>query len=103
PTRVGEAPRIGIEPNYSGLTTRNRAVTAATGNATFWISRQMGTNELTFRGNVPTRGTAAATVTIHDPPLTFGEIFADRLKQRGIRVDTVERAGGEDAFEEVQV
>lgn len=103
PTRVGEAPRITILPSFDALTTTNRAVTIARGDPTFDLSRKIGGNDLAFWGNVPMRGAAPAEVTLHDPPMTFGAIFAERLRRRGIEVGTVRRAGEADTFAGAQV
>jgi len=103
PTRVGEAPLIDIEPIFTGAAITNRAVTVAGTTATFWVSRRLGSNELTLRGNVPARGAGPATVTVHDPPMTFGQILSHRLSQRGIAVDAVERPNDDDIFTDAQV
>jgi D-alanyl-D-alanine carboxypeptidase/D-alanyl-D-alanine-endopeptidase (penicillin-binding protein 4) len=56
---------------------------------TAWISRRLGTNDLTFYGNVKHRYRAPVPVTLHDMATFFGELLAERLRQRGVEVDAV--------------
>lgn len=90
PTAGGLSPRITIAPRLPDMITRNLA---KTGNAdTFWIERRMGTNQLTFRGQVRARGGAPKQVTVHDPPMVFADVFALRLREAGIEVGRIDRA-----------
>ena len=94
PTSPGEPPRIRIMPSVPFLPIANRAQTGTAD--TFWVSRKIGTNDLTFWGKIKTRRTQAISTTIHDPPMLFGRVLADRLTREGIKVGTVVRPEYED-------
>ena len=90
--RVGVAPTIEMYPFFPALQdqTLNRARTGAADS--FVLDRQMGANRFIFRGTVKRRRESPFQVTVHDPPLFFGEYFRYRLERAGVRVDAVERA-----------
>ena len=90
----GDSPFVRMLPETNAVTTTNVAVT---GNAdTFWISRKLGTNELTYRGTVKHKRLKPVNVTVHDAPILFGKIFAERLFKAGIAVGEVRRPNSED-------
>ena len=91
PTRVGQAPTIDIFPPAPFFQTTNRAETG--GSDDFRLDRRLGTNQLIFAGTVKNRRHRPFQVTIHDPPMVFGQMLAHRLEQIGIRVDAVARPG----------
>ncbi len=101
PTVNGRSPRVTILPSAPFVTTRNRAVTADAD--TFWISRRMGTNELTFFGKVKHHRTEPIPVTMHDSPIVLGRWLADRLVKAGVRVDRVARPDDGEAFGDTRV
>ena len=62
--------------------------------STAWIQRSPEANDFTFRGSVAGRyrpENAPLEVTMHDPAMLTARILADRLRDRGITVTTVER------------
>jgi D-alanyl-D-alanine carboxypeptidase/D-alanyl-D-alanine-endopeptidase (penicillin-binding protein 4) len=52
----------------------------------FWINRAPTENMFTFSGNVKTAATSPVPVTLHNVPVFFGQVFADRLRSAGIPV-----------------
>jgi len=89
PTQLGESPRITVFPNIPTVKLRNRAVTGSTD--TFWISRKPASNQITFWGKVKHRASQPTNVTLHDPGMQFGQLFAQRLAQAGIQVQSIGR------------
>ncbi len=88
------APRTGrpaldiFQPMAGWIDLRNRA-TGRTGvhdKNDIWIARELGTNNLTFYGNVKHPYVAPVPVTLHDVPGFFAKLFADRLRAAGIDV-----------------
>ncbi len=61
----------------------------------FDVQRAYGTNVFTMRGNV-TRPMTPQEVTVHDMPTMFGRILAERLRNRGVRVESVRLANADD-------
>jgi D-alanyl-D-alanine carboxypeptidase/D-alanyl-D-alanine-endopeptidase (penicillin-binding protein 4) len=51
-----------------------------------WIARKRGSNVLTFHGNVKYAYRTPVPVTIHDMPLFFARLLAERLREAGIKV-----------------
>ncbi len=98
PTQVGHSPRIMLRPAakfISGLA-RNRSVTDR--RDTFWVSRKLNTNELTYRGKIRHKREKPVKVALHDPPLFMARLLAEQLRAAGVRVDHVDRAGPEEQF-----
>lgn len=89
PTSNGHRPVITIEPNDPPILLDNDA-TSGPRNA-FWASRKLGGNQIVLRGQVRHALTQPANVTIHDPPMFFGELLQRRLKAAGIEVGQVQR------------
>ena len=101
PTVTGESPHVQMVPHVPDLETFNRARTGKRNR--FGIDRTLDTNHFTFHGEVHRR-TAPHWVTVHDPPLLFGRILADRITQgTGIKVAMVDRATAEDRFANAKV
>lgn len=84
PTQSGMAPLLRISPESPFLRLSNRAVSGA--NDTFWISRSMGTNEMTFHGVVKYPRKTPENVTLNDPPNYLAMLLQYNLAQVGIRV-----------------
>jgi len=59
--------------------------------SSFWVARLPNSNNMTARGNVLTTHTTPVKVAFHDPPLFFGETFANLLRKNGIPVKAVRR------------
>ena len=90
PTSYGQAPVVALYPAEADriLATTNRATT---GNSeSFWVSRT-GEDAVTFHGSVKNRRSTPIQVTLPDPPLFFGKVFAQRLADRGVTVGGVAR------------
>ena len=87
-----------MRPKSQSLLSRatNRSSRAPEGkDSTAWIQRSPGANDFTFRGAVAGRyrpTNAPLELTMHDPPMVLAELLADRLRQRGIKVDEVRRS-----------
>lgn len=94
PTRAGESPRIDISPTVGFLSTSSRAVTGDSD--TFWISRKPQTNELTYWGQVKHDRSTPYRVTLHDPPLFFAQLLAERLERAGVIVASLNTPGRDD-------
>jgi D-alanyl-D-alanine carboxypeptidase/D-alanyl-D-alanine-endopeptidase (penicillin-binding protein 4) len=95
PTHIGQSPLVRIRPSVPFLTTFNRSVTDGAVDS-FYVTRRMGTNELTFWGKVKSRRTSPASVTIHDPPIFFVQVLSNRLIEAGIPVESCGRMGPDD-------
>ncbi len=51
-----------------------------------WVARRLGTNDLTFHGNVKGSYREPVPVTLHDMPTFFARLLADRLGKAGVEV-----------------
>ncbi len=89
PRKLGNTPRILLRPISPFVQTSNFAVTAA--KDSFWIDRKMGTNLFKFGGGVTSRRNEPLQVTVHDPPIYFAHLLADRLGKAGIPVAETRR------------
>jgi len=94
PTRPGQSPLVSILPVADFLNPSNRAVTG--GSDTFWVSRKLQTNELTYWGRVKSRRSTPYHVTIHDPPIFFTNLLADRLRKAGIEIQSIDKLHRDD-------
>lgn len=101
PTVAGQSPRVLIWPLVPAINITNRAMTG--GGDTFWVSRKAGTNDMVFYGKVKNRRTSPINVTIHDPPIFFGELMKHRLSQAGITVASIVRPESDDQLPQGQV
>jgi D-alanyl-D-alanine carboxypeptidase/D-alanyl-D-alanine-endopeptidase (penicillin-binding protein 4) len=96
PGPAGHSPLVTMRPDAPFIETLNRA---RTGNAdTFWVSRCLGSNHMTYRGEVKTRRTKPVNVTVDDPAMFFGQLLAHRLAQAGVAVDEVRRPAAMEEF-----
>lgn len=89
PTHSGLAPILRISPESPFLRLSNRAVSGASDS--FWISRRMETNEMTFRGVVKYPRQSPEYITLHDPPEYLAMLLQHNLAQVGIRVQHLYR------------
>ncbi len=101
PTRYGQAPIVRYMPIDPPVHIANRARSGQRND--FWVSRKVGTNDITLGGWVKHRYRAPVHVTIHDPPMLLGELLRDRLQAQGIVVDQVRRASNEERFEDARL
>lgn len=88
PSSLGETPAVTVKPYAPNISTTNAAKTGKAN--TFWVSRKVGSNQLGFHGLI-SHEIAPVPVTVHDPPMTFAAIFADRLARQGVTVAQVSR------------
>jgi D-alanyl-D-alanine carboxypeptidase/D-alanyl-D-alanine-endopeptidase (penicillin-binding protein 4) len=96
PGSAGHSPVVTMQPDSPFIETLNRA---RTGDAdTFWVSRPMGSNRMTYRGEVKTRRTKPVHVTIDDPAMYFGQLLAHRLTRAGIAVNELRRPAPMEEF-----
>jgi D-alanyl-D-alanine carboxypeptidase/D-alanyl-D-alanine-endopeptidase (penicillin-binding protein 4) len=90
PTSPGHRVNYTTIPPTQYATVRN---TCVTGNQNaIWLSREIGTNQIVLKGETPSRAQVPVAVTIHDPAMYAGTVFAEVLKRKGITVTgTVKR------------
>jgi D-alanyl-D-alanine carboxypeptidase/D-alanyl-D-alanine-endopeptidase (penicillin-binding protein 4) len=100
PTKPGQSPRIELFPPAPFVETINRAVTGKTDY--FTMDRRLGSNELIFGGSVRNRRTEPFQITIDNPPLFFGRLFANQLKAQGVTVGLVRCVGEQDQLPAVR-
>lgn len=82
PTGDGGSPRTTLVPDAPWIELANRARTDLSGANTAWISRPGPNDAMTLLGRVRTR--TEIQVSIHNPPMYAGRIFANELGKRGI-------------------
>jgi D-alanyl-D-alanine carboxypeptidase/D-alanyl-D-alanine-endopeptidase (penicillin-binding protein 4) len=89
--RPGARPSVALMEPQAELVISNKATSrrGVDDNDTVWIARRLGTNELTFYGNVKHPFRTPVPVTVHDMPMFFGGIIANRLRSAGIQVGSV--------------
>lgn len=88
--RPSQPPDISdVRPKAPWLKITNNATSNTSGKTehTPWIARKIGTNEMSFRGNVRFPSGTPCDVTIHDPPDFFARLLADRLRTAGLQVN----------------
>jgi D-alanyl-D-alanine carboxypeptidase/D-alanyl-D-alanine-endopeptidase (penicillin-binding protein 4) len=89
PTAAGQAPAVELFPPAPFIETINRA---RTGNTDFFtLDRRLGTNQIIYGGTVRNRPASPFQITIHDPPMVFGQVLTHRLRLKGIEVGEVVR------------
>ena len=87
-----------MKPKSQPLLSRstNKSSKAGKGkDSTAWIQRSPQANDFTFRGAVAGKYRPTNTpleLTMHDPPMVVAELLADRLQQRGVKVEEVGRS-----------
>jgi D-alanyl-D-alanine carboxypeptidase/D-alanyl-D-alanine-endopeptidase (penicillin-binding protein 4) len=97
--RPGQPPDIGdMRPRAPWLKITNNATSSTGGKSehTPWVARKIGTNEMSFRGNVRFASTSPVDVTLHDPPDFFARLLADRLQRCGVSVHIYRSANASD-------
>jgi len=102
---AGAAPGVRIEPEAPWIVLRNNARTVTSGQNSFWLTREHGSNDFALHGQISKPSGYAAEVTVHDPALFFARLLEARLRNAGVRVDSsrgtseVRRAGPGEAIE----
>jgi D-alanyl-D-alanine carboxypeptidase/D-alanyl-D-alanine-endopeptidase (penicillin-binding protein 4) len=84
PTSPGQIANYATIPPTQYVTVRNTCVTGSDNR--IWLSREIGTNQIILKGETPTRAQSPVAVTIHDPSMYAGTVFAEVLKRKGITV-----------------
>lgn len=82
PTAPGQPVGFSLDPPTQYVAVRNACITGSE-NAV-GLNREAGTNSILLHGQTPARGTATVSVTIHDPPLFAGTVFAETIRSAGI-------------------
>ena len=85
----GSRPDIRIfRPHAPWLEVINRGTTrqGPSDRDSAWVSRKLGTNDLTFYGNIKGSYKKPVPVTVHDMPSYFARLLADRLRIAGVDV-----------------
>ena len=101
PTESGQSPQIVIFPTTSSIYLINKAVTGKTDS--IWLTRESQTNKITVGGTVKHRRTSPLLVTMHDPPMVLGRIFAEHLNNVGVTVHQIDRPDKEDRLPQGKV
>jgi len=91
-SRAGTAPRVRTEPSAEWISLRNTARTVKKGRNTIWVARPRDSNRMTLHGNVKWATEKPVEVAMHDMPMLFGRLFADRLEEAGLGLPDVKRA-----------
>ncbi len=88
--RPGSRPSLAIfEPRTTSLRSFSNNATSRDGvhdDNTVWVARKLGTNDLTVYGNVKHAYTMPVPVAMHEMSWIFGDLLADRLRRKGLRV-----------------
>jgi serine-type D-Ala-D-Ala carboxypeptidase/endopeptidase (penicillin-binding protein 4) len=80
----GETVSYGTDPATRYVNVRNSCVRGSE-NA-IWLTRTLGTNEITLGGQTNASSGAPVSVTIHDPSMFAGTVFAESIMKAGIAV-----------------
>ncbi len=94
--QAGQAPTHRVEPDVSSfLRFRNEASTTVSAKATnqIYVVRPLTSNEFAMRGTIRRPQAAPMKITVHDPPSLYAQLFAQRLRQRGVKVAAARTAG----------
>lgn len=79
-------PLFSVEPAAPWIEFENFARSVTTGRQTVWIARPKPVNAFQLRGDVRYPGSEPIRVAIHNPPMTTGQLLADRLMKAGIKI-----------------
>jgi D-alanyl-D-alanine carboxypeptidase/D-alanyl-D-alanine-endopeptidase (penicillin-binding protein 4) len=86
PGSLGGTPLLEMTPNLPWVDVQIKAKTISKGRDSAWVARPTPANKFTLYGNV--RGKTEISVSIHEPPLFAGGVFAYALNKRGIKINT---------------
>lgn len=89
PTDLGQAPRIATRPLKAPVIFNNLARTTRKGAP--WAERDPQTRQIAIKGKVGRGIKRLIYLTLDDPPMMFGRVFADRLEDAGIAVGEIRR------------
>lgn len=87
PGLTGAPPRLETEPAADWLRLTNLAKTNKGKNArnTVWVARDLASNAMTVYGDVRWSTAEPVRVALHDPPMIFAQLLADRLGASSFR------------------
>jgi D-alanyl-D-alanine carboxypeptidase/D-alanyl-D-alanine-endopeptidase (penicillin-binding protein 4) len=88
PNPSGGTPLFTTQPSAAWLRVdASRAKTAAKGNNSVWLMREGdGSNSFVMRGEVAKASQQPISVTINDPPMWFGQLFATALGEAQVTI-----------------
>tara|TARA_R110000868_G_scaffold411617_1_gene706065 strand:+ start:137496 stop:138908 length:1413 start_codon:yes stop_codon:yes gene_type:complete len=86
PGSLGGTPIVEMQPDLPWIDIQVKAKTISKGRDSAWVARPVPDNKFTLYGNV--RGKTEIPVSIHEPPLFAGGVFAYALSQRDITINT---------------
>lgn len=90
---AGSPPDVQIQPAASWIRVTNKARTTREGSNTHWPAREADANRFTLFGDVRSTAPLPLNTPTHDNAMLFGELYADRLMDRGIPVGGQTSAG----------
>lgn len=97
--QAGQAPTFRVEPDVSSfLRVANNARTSSDPKATnqIYMMRPLDSNEFSMRGTIRRSQAVPMKITVNNPPALYGRMFAQRLRQRGVKVGASRTAGADD-------
>jgi D-alanyl-D-alanine carboxypeptidase/D-alanyl-D-alanine-endopeptidase (penicillin-binding protein 4) len=84
-TGYGEYVTYATDPATDYISVSNVCVT---GNRNaVWLARDLGRNSVVLRGETDASNTVPISVTVHDPSMFGGTVFAETLRKSGIQID----------------
>lgn len=88
PNPSGGTPLFTTQPSAAWLRVdASRAKTASKGNNSVWLMRERdGSNSFVMRGEVAKASQQPISVTINDPPMWFGQLFATALGEAQVTI-----------------
>ena len=86
PGSLGGTPLLEMEPDLPWIDVQIKAKTITKGRDSAWVARPTPANKFTLYGNV--RGKTEIPVSVHEPSLFAGGVFAFALSERGIKMNT---------------
>lgn len=108
PSSLGGTPLLEMEPDLPWIDVQVKAKTITKGRDSAWVARPRPANKFTLYGNV--RGKTEIPVSVHQPSVFAGSIFAHALNDREIQVgdgydleQSTRLANAEDAWDSTPV
>jgi D-alanyl-D-alanine carboxypeptidase/D-alanyl-D-alanine-endopeptidase (penicillin-binding protein 4) len=86
PDGVGRPPSYTIQPEAPWLEVENKGRTVKEGNNSAWLTRAADANKFTLFGEIKFRAQVPVEVTMHEPALFMGQVLADALDAKGVKV-----------------
>ncbi len=86
PGSLGGTPIVEMQPDLPWIDIQVKAKTISKGRDSAWVARPTPANKFTLYGNV--RGKTEIPVSVHEPSLFAGGVFAMALSEREIKINT---------------